>query len=168
MAEGGSVKGIIFSYVSLPAGVRLTSTNLSEMNEYSVGWVDLTLSRRKLGFGLDSNAEGRELITQSQFKELMKKCDDNVPAGFQILEHKVYLIQINGFNRGRADLYDLSLGKLNECLGKGGIKRTPAVYIVVRPTQAIKPAEQPSSPKRQKLRALFRMDALLDRLLTTL
>jgi hypothetical protein len=154
MAEGRSVEGIIFSYVFLPAGVRLTSKNLSKLNQYSVGWVDLTLSTRKLGFGLDSNAKGREPITQSQFKELMKKCDDNVPGGFQILQRKVYLIQINGSNPGKADLYDLSLGKLNECLGRGSIKRTPAVYIVVKRTQ--------------RTDTLFRLDALLDRLLITL
>jgi hypothetical protein len=171
MAGGVSVKGIIFSYVYFDDGFEPDSTNRGEMGPYVQKQIDLTISNRKLGFGSDTQAAGRTPITASEYKDLMNKCDNNVPAGFQIMGRKVYLIQASGPNMGQAILYDLSIDMLNRCLRPGAIKYSPAVYIVIEPTEVAEPTlTRPLKKPRSKkaLRALLRIDALLDRLLTTL
>jgi hypothetical protein len=155
-------KGISFSYVRLPGGFVPNNSNRSRMKTYVSKQVDLTIKGRELGFGWYSRT-GRKEITAEEYEELIKNCKTNAPEDCIISRSLLYLVS----QTGQATLHNLTRDNLNRCLRPGAIRYAPAVYIVVKPKRAIKTAEQPSSPKRQKLRALFRMDALLDRLLTT-
>jgi hypothetical protein len=145
-------KGISFSYVSLPDGFVPDNGNRTEMKDFILKTVDLTIKSRALGFGWYSTT-GRKEITAEEYVALIKQCKINVPDNCMISQSLLYLVTRNG----QENLYDLTRDNLNRCLRRGGIKYSPAVYIVIKPKD-----------KKQRLRALFRMDALLDRLLTTL
>jgi len=137
-----------------------------------------------LGFGLDGS-KGREEITSAQYDELMQKCEDNVPRNYTISRYLVYLVPLSAPGPIKTiKLDNLTRDKLNRCLQPGAMKYSPAVYIVVEPKEAIKPTEvvestdtrpqkktktrESKGPKKGSLRALHRMDVLLDRLLETL
>jgi hypothetical protein len=159
-------KGILFSYVSLPDGFVPDNGNRTEMKDFILKTVDLTIKSRALGFGWYSTT-GRKEITAEEYAELIRKCKENVPADYEISQYLLYLVT----ETSQTKLYNLTRDDLNRCLRPGAIKYSPAVYIVIEPTEVAEPTltrplKKPRSGKA--LKALLRIDALLDRLLTTL
>jgi len=170
------IEGVRFSYVYFHDGFKPTERNFNEIRSYIVSQADLTINGRELGFGWASK-RGREEITPEQYRQLMIKCERNVPKNYRTSKRLLYLLIASGPNMGSVnEMCELTRDKLNKCLRSGGIKYTPAVYIVVEPKKAAEPTEVVDStdtrshkkPKQERVGALYRMDVLLDRLLETL